>query len=239
MKYKYKLVENTGGEDTPIGGGSKGIPKSSVDIVLTPSSDTTVKDIEDALSNPENYEGKFITDKNLKQAVDDFYGPSGGFGVKKGAAKKAWNASDKSWKELKIKDIKKRNPKMDFTEINFEANFESLPEKIQDPKVFYPPFRTKDGITSIQSDIKNLKVKELLWEKTKENTLIFSHLSNPSVEKTKKMIKDVINTANEIAKANEKEAKQLDYSLEEIPAPDENKIREVIKEQLKKLINKK
>jgi hypothetical protein len=44
MKYKYKLVENTGGEDTPIGGGSKGIPKSSVDIVLTPSSDTTVKD---------------------------------------------------------------------------------------------------------------------------------------------------------------------------------------------------
>ena len=59
------------------------------------------------------------------------------------------------------------------------------------------------------------------------------------MEKTKKMIKDVINTANEIAKANEKEAKQLDYSLEEIPAPDENKIREVIKEQLKKLINKK
>ena len=47
MKYKYKLVENTGGEDTPIGGGSKGIPKSSIDIVLTPSSDTTVKDIED------------------------------------------------------------------------------------------------------------------------------------------------------------------------------------------------
>jgi hypothetical protein len=43
MKYKYKLVENTGGEDTPIGGGSKGIPKSSVDIVLTPSSDTNCK----------------------------------------------------------------------------------------------------------------------------------------------------------------------------------------------------
>ena len=232
MKYKYKLVENIGGEDTPIGGGSKGIPKSSIDIVLTPSSDTTVKDIEDALSNPENYEGKFITDKNLKQAVDDFYGPSGGFGVKKGAAKKAWNASDKSWKELKIKDIKKRNPKMDFTEINFEANFESLPEKIQDPKVFYPPFRTKDGITTIQSDIKNLKVKELRWEE-KENTLIFSHSSNPSVEKTKKMIKDVINTANE------KGEKQLNYSLEEITVTDENKIREVIKEQLKKLINKK
>ena len=50
MKYKYKLVENTGGEDTPIGGGSKGIPKSSINIVLTPSSDTTVKDIEDALN---------------------------------------------------------------------------------------------------------------------------------------------------------------------------------------------
>jgi len=121
---------------------------------------------------------------------------------------------------------------MDFTEINFEANFESLPEKIQDPKVFYPPFRTKDGITTIQSDIKNLKVKELRWKEEK-NTLIFSHLSNPSVDKTKKMIKDVINTANE------KGEKQLDYSLDEIPATDENKIREVIKEQLKKLINKK
>jgi len=31
MKYKYKLVENTGGEDTPIGGGSKGLPKSSIE----------------------------------------------------------------------------------------------------------------------------------------------------------------------------------------------------------------
>ena len=43
------------------------------------------------------------------------------------------------------------------------------------------------------------------------------------------MIKDVINTANE------KGEKQLDYSLEEITVTDENKIREVIKEQLKKL----
>ena len=47
------------------------------------------------------------------------------------------------------------------------------------------------------------------------------------------MIKDVINTANE------KGEKQLNYSLEEITVTDENKIREVIKEQLKKLINKK
>ena len=47
------------------------------------------------------------------------------------------------------------------------------------------------------------------------------------------MIKDVINTANK------KGEKQLDYSLEEITVTDENKIREVIKEQLKKLINKK
>lgn len=217
MKYKYRLVENEepttpDGEET--GGGSR--ENVEYELVLTPlavSADEVVKALED-VNNYGAYTSNLRNTKtNVEKALVAHFGPSQRYD--KLGLETSFSNSDKTLENFKD-IVNKSKQKGKFPSI-LDDIFKALSSN---KGKFYP----KSTATDMNNFIRTLTSKPnlLKWNVVKD-TLVFPTKSNPTEKVTKNIIKTVMDKAG------------IDYDLESKEVTNESKLRESIKEILKKI----
>lgn len=217
MKYKYRLVENEepttpNGEET--GGGSR--ENVEYELVLTPlavSADEVVKALED-VNNYGAYTSNLRNTKtNVEKALVAHFGPSQRYD--KLGLETSFSNSDKTLENFKD-IVNKSKQKGKFPSI-LDDIFKALSSN---KGKFYP----KSTATDMNNFIRTLTSKpNLLKWNVVGDALVFPTKSNPTEKVTKNIIKTVMDKAG------------IDYDLESKEVTNESKLRESIKEILKKI----
>jgi hypothetical protein len=213
-KYKYKLVEQEGDEETS----SSNKENIIYDLVLTPLG-STVQDAVAALEKIDNY-GTYIsniqnTGADKANAIISHFGPSQRFD--KLGLEASFSKSDgtlESFKEI----VNKTNQK------KFVNLLDSIFNTLSKNKGKFYPKTTK---TDIDNFIKTLSTKPnlLKWKIGKSgDTLVFPPAGNPTKKITEKIISIVMDNAG------------VDYNLENKESTNESKLKKLVKEEIKKLL---
>jgi hypothetical protein len=216
MKYKYKLVENE--EPTTNGGGEESglrrmdIPK---ELKLTTHRNVTADDIISILEDPKYLSTVFIgKSENLLDLERKVFGD-------KPTSDKFVNTNKKIYNENGVKlykEIEKAVGK------EFEKNF--VIKKDENNKIIFAfPVKSSSSQDLVTAYLKVKPKTDIKPKKVDDSTLTFNTSDKKDIEK-------ILNAAKEAKAISSK-----DYSLETIDKEDEDKLRESIKEIMRKKLN--
>jgi len=216
MKYKYRLVENE--EPTTNGGGEESglrrmdIPK---ELKLTTHRNVTADDIISILEDPKYLSTVFIgKSENLLDLERKVFGD-------KPTSDKFVNTNKKIYNENGVKlykEIEKAVGK------EFEKNF--VIKKDENNKIIFAfPVKSSSSQDLVTAYLKVKPKTDIKPKKVDDSTLTFNTSDKKDIEK-------ILNAAKEAKAISSK-----DYSLETIDKEDEDKLRESIKEIMRKKLN--
>lgn len=221
MKYKYILVENEEPTTLDDGGEENGLKKMQFpqELKLTTHRNVKVDDIVDILENPKYFSTIFIgKSNNLLDLEKKVFGD-------KPTSDKFITINQKIYNENGNKLYKEIVDSVGNFEVDGDGKTKTIKQKdkITGKTLFMFPIKTAKNQKLI-SDYLKIKPKiNIKFKKIDNFTLTFPMSSKSDVEK-------ILNNAKEANVISSK-----DYSLETIDKLDENKLRESIKEILKKI----
>lgn len=221
MKYKYRLVENEEPTTPDDGGEENGLKKMQFpqELKLTTHRNVKVDDIVDILENPKYFSTIFIgKSNNLLDLEKKVFGD-------KPTSEKFITINQKIYNENGNKLYKEIVDSVGNFEVDGDGKTKTIKQKdkITGKTLFMFPINSAKNQKLISNYLKIKPKINIKFKKIDNFTLTFPMSSKSDVEK-------ILNNAKEANVISSK-----DYSLETIDKLDENKLRESIKEILKKI----